>query len=143
MLPQLLERDVTDIDYDLYTRKPRWVRAQHDYKLFDLGFLALDHDSAGKAIVIHGPHLYWGKHIFFNLTAMDDAGAVWDSLQPWLNTVELRQAERVTVAAPESLFHPWTLEGEGGGAKVESIAVGSPAELLAAFQAQLTGGTVE
>jgi hypothetical protein len=143
VLPQLLERDVTDIDYDLYKRKPRWIRAQHNFKLFDLGLLTLEHDSKGKAIVIHGPHVFWGKHLFFNLTSVEDAGAVWESLQPWLNSVELRQAELITVASPEQLFHPWTLESERGGAKVESIAIDSPSALLAAFQTQLTGGTVE
>jgi hypothetical protein len=77
------------------------------------------------------------------LTSVEDAAAVWNSLQPWLNSVELRQAEHIVVASSEPLFHPWTLENEGGGAKVESVAVASPPELLAAFQAQLTGGTVD
>lgn len=143
VMPHLLERDVTEIDYDLYRRKPRWVRTQHNYKLFDFGFLALDYDSAGNAVVIHGPHAFWGKHLFFNLLPAEDAGAVWNSLQPWLNTVELRSAELITVAAPDKLFNPWKLETEAGGAQVESIAASSAAELLAAFQNQLTGGPVE
>jgi hypothetical protein len=143
LLPQLLDRDVLEIDYDLYRRKPRWVRTQHEYRLFDIGFLALDYDANGMAIVIHGPHVYWAKHIFFNLNSVEHPAAVWESLQPWLNSVELRHVERIVVSSKEQLFHTWTLEVEAGGAKVVSVASSSDDELLAAFNSELTGGTVE
>jgi hypothetical protein len=64
-------------------------------------------------------------------------------LQPWLNSVELRHVERIVVSSKEQLFHTWTLEVEAGGAKVVSVASSSDDELLAAFNSELTGGTVE
>jgi hypothetical protein len=130
LLPLLLERDVTEVDYDLYRRKPRWVRTQHQYRLYDCAFLGLDYDVEGRAVVIHGPHAYWGKHVFINLLPVESPEAVWDSLRPWLLRVELRQAERICVCAPDELFRPWHLDGPEGNAQVDCIAVESDHALL-------------
>jgi hypothetical protein len=143
LLPLLLDRHALEVDFELYRRKPRWVRVEQDYRRFDAGFLALDHDAAGQAVVIHGPHVYWGRHVFINLLPVDDQPTVWDSLKPWLNSVELRQAERIVVCTSARLFSSFQLETLSGNAHVENVTADSLTQARELFGGEITGGTVD
>jgi GTP-binding protein len=144
LLPELLKRPTEEVDYDLYSRRPRWARAQHDYRLYDLAFLPLNLGATGGGLVQFPRHLYWAESVFVNLYAADNMAAeTWQTLHAILLNVPLRRLRTLTVAAPEMLFEPWVLDTEQDQGEVRCIVTGSHEELLVQFLSSLTGGTVE
>jgi hypothetical protein len=153
LLPQLTGRSVADLDFELYQRKPRWLRYQHDYLDYDIAFLPLlvgmalppeetdyeeltelealevqEHPSglpgSSQLAVPLLSHLYWARHAVVNLMPLGEGAAeIWDLLSARLLDVPLRRLERLRVLAPSVLFEPWALETEQGQAEVDCVAV--------------------
>lgn len=138
-----LERDPLELDYELYTRRPRWLRIEHDYRRYDVAYLPLD--GAGAELELAFPrHVYWARALCVNLLSLDDPAATWQALLATLLDAVLPRLETLTVLAPSVLFQPWSLETVGDtDAQVQCVACESPEQALAAFQAQLAGGVVE
>ncbi len=41
LLPAVAKRHSEELDYELYLRRPRWLRIEHEYQLYDVAFLPL------------------------------------------------------------------------------------------------------
>lgn len=171
LLPLLTGRSAAELDYELYLRKPRWLRVEQDYQLYDVAYLPLlcnaedaelaqleaelaeagelrEGEASAEELSLSAPtlqHLYWAQHCVVNLLPLGASAAeLWALLKPRLLDTPLRRLNRLVVLAPQELFEPWTLETDEGQAEVLSLGCESDdAMLLAAFQAELCGGVVQ
>jgi hypothetical protein len=140
LLPRLIGRAPELIDWELYQRRPRWLRVDHDFRLYDVGYIPLDLEwpEASEEPHLAGSlleHVYWARHVFINLAPSDlvdatIAAAFLDKLQ----RLPLRRLERITLALPPAV----TLDAYN----VVQVAAEAPAALLDAFLQQLTGDVV-
>jgi hypothetical protein len=137
LLPLLLNRPAADVDWDLYRRRPRWIRIEHDFHRYDCAYLPFDvmPDGALEAPLI--AHAYWARHICLNLCPLPEADQdLAAALLDLLASQPLRRAELVTlltrsaVAAGPPRHAPF---------RVEACAAPAPAAALEAFLRQLTG----
>jgi GTP-binding protein len=144
LLPELLKRPAEQIDYGIYTNRPRWVRAEIDYRRYDLAFLPLNIGADSRGVMQFSKHMYWPETAFINLLAVDDlAPEVWKSLYDALLNVPLRRLRKLVVAATSQLFDPWVMESDEGQAEVTCAVVRDMSGLYEALSPVLVGGTVE
>lgn len=143
LLPALLDAD-SQPDYDLYRRKPRWIRLQHDFQRYDVAYLPLDLDALGGIAGHQLKHLYWAQHVFINLAPLDILGEhTWIAIWEILKAVPLRRLELVTVSSERSFNWPDTLASGTGEVLVRSVRSTARDDSFMQFAAQLTGGTIE
>jgi hypothetical protein len=139
LLPQLTGRVPHDIDRDLYARQPRWIRVDHEFKHYDVGFIPIaldwpdDAEPALSAPLVE--HVYWARHIFVNLAPTDvlEPKMVSDFMEHLLRQ-PLRRLERLTVVLRAGL----DLERQD----VRLSIVQKPEDVALAFLQQLTGDIV-
>jgi len=143
LLPQLLKRGFSEIDWGLFRRKPRWVRTTNDYYPFDVSYLAGDLDDNGDLHIPFLAHLYWAQSVVINLLPLEElAEECWPALKAHLTELPFRRLHHLLVLANVELEEPWQLETEDDTAQCVSQAVGPEGDSLGAFVAQLAGGTV-
>ena len=145
LLPRLLESDAESIDYNLYRRKPRWIRVEHDYRRYDIAYLPFDYYAEAGMEFPLAAHVYWARRIVVNLLPLgDDTADAWQAVAQLLTRQEYRRLERISVAArvplPTSGMSIETGEEEAG---VEGHVHSEHAETLSLLQAELTGGTID
>lgn len=144
LAPKLLERDFDDADWELYRRKPRWIRIQREYRPYDVAYLPADLKDDGALEVLSIAHLYWAASVVINLLPVEElAGDCWQALSRELHELPFRRCKNIAVLASERLFEPWMLENEEEAAEVSCVAVSADDDSYAVFAAQLTGGTVK
>jgi len=144
LLPRLLGQDPQAMDYDLYRRKPRWLRLEHEFKRYDVAFLPLDLDALGGIAGQLLRHAYWARHLFVNLMPLGIlADTTWRAVWEILHAVELQRLERLTVCTPRAFSWPDELASLAGPVKVHCLAAAGEDDTHALFASQLTGGVVE
>lgn len=143
LLPVILGIDPTDTDFDLYRRRPRWLRVEHDFKRFDASFLPFEYFE-GVLEEHHFAHLYWTKHCVVNLVALqDDAGDAASQIEAEISGQDLPNLTRLTFIWPDgNAGEIKELEGHID-VTVLNVAAGNPDETMAEFCSELTGGIVE
>ena len=143
ILPQLLDRGFGDIDWGLFRRKPRWVRATNEYHLFDVAYLTGDLDDSGELHIPFLPHLYWAQSVVVNLLPLEElAEECWPVLRARLLELPFRRLYSLVVLAGVQLEDPWQLDTEEDTAQCVCQRVKPEGDSLAPFVAQLAGGTV-
>jgi hypothetical protein len=142
LLPVLTSRVPAAIDWELYDRRPRWLRLEHDFQRYDCGYLPLE--SAGEGDEPHCPlvqHVYWAQNVCLNLCP---AGT--DTTELALAAVRLvrrqpaARMERITLLVREACDAQQLREITN--LPSECIVCPTLADAHAAFLRQLTGGTV-
>jgi GTP-binding protein len=143
LVPVLLQRDPAAVDYALYCRKPRWIRCEHEYSLYDIAFLPLEAASNGMAAIPFLEHLYWAQHIIINLLPLGELQLeAHAATRRLLTSATLRRADRVVFVGSEVLAENWALETETGRVEIEYAAAAELAELAQLFLGQLCGTIV-
>lgn len=144
LLPRLLGQDPAAIDYDLFRRKPRWVRIEQDFQRYDVAFLPLDLDALGGIAGQLLRHAYWARQLFVNLLPLGMlADTTWRAIWEILHAVELHRLERITVCSQRAFSWPEQLSSGTGVVEVRSVKAAGPDDTHAHFASQLTGGTIE
>src|SRR5207253_1159187 len=72
LLPRLLRRDPAEIDWELYRRKPRWIRIEHEFQKYDVGYLPLQAEDAAEPVLAHASHVFWARRLLVNCCSSDD-----------------------------------------------------------------------
>jgi GTP-binding protein len=141
LLPRLLDKDPAEIEYDLYARKPRWVRVQHEYREYDVAYIPAMFDETAPPEVPLLPHVYWSSRICINLDPDSEPAPVWAAeLLEALDSLPLRRLELVTVCGAGSLASAPLITSEVLD-ETADIVLATGGE-LEHFFGQLTGGTV-
>lgn len=143
LLPRWLKRAPAEIDFELYRKKPRWVRAATDFSLYDIAYLPVYFDLDTGAIDGLLEQAYWAKSLLLNLAplALDEAQAWWQALAARLATQPWRQLESCTCLLPQAAAAlPWDAKLAGAPLGVQPVA--APEQLLGLAEASLAGGTV-
>jgi GTPase len=144
LLPRLLGQEPQALNYDLYRRKPRWVRLERDFQRYDVAFLPLDLDALGGVAGQLLRHAYWAKHLFVNLLPLDIlAETTWRAVWEILQAVELQRLERLTVCTSRAFTWPDELSSAAGPVAVRCLAAASEDDMHALFASQLTGGIAD
>lgn len=153
LLPVLTGKDAIEIDWELYERRPRWIRLEHDFRKFDCGYIPFELVSEDELEQTEDPpgfgkvscplieHIYWARHLCINFCPKADYAAV--ALQPLVELVfaqPLRRLEKLTLILPRSI-------AAGSLAAPDEIQldvcnVDSLQEAHAAFLRQLIGDVV-
>ena len=141
LLPRLLGKDPAMIEYDLYARKPRWIRVEHDYREYDVAYIPCLFGGDAQIESPLLPHAYWASHVFVNLgPAAEGTELAATALLELLDGQPLRRLELITLCGVSGLDSAplITSEDQDGTADI-SLASG---DALNHFHGQLTGGTV-
>lgn len=143
LLPCLLRRIPRDVDYDLYRRRPRWVRYDTDYNKYDCAYLPVIVNADAQTIDGHLEHAYWAQALIVNLTALpvDDAGVWWQIVFAKLAELPWRRLNACTVLFPKAFGDVAGL-GHLGDAAVAHIRMAGAGELLNALQPLMQGGVI-
>jgi GTP-binding protein len=128
LLPRLLKKDPAEVDWELYRRKPRWVRVEHDFRKYDIGYLPLTVAEGGEPIAPLIPHVFWAKRVLVNLCPVAE-GPVQSTLA-LVQSQPRRRMEQVLVAVKQPAAHS------------EAVTCTTPAEVETVFLQQLTGDIV-
>lgn len=145
LLPAVLGKDPARIDYLLYHRKPRWVRAITDYEAFDTAYLPLELGTNDRLYPIFLEHAYWAEVLFINLLPLlefGDAQEWGSSLLTQLANTNLRRLQKVVVLGINSCSVPEGFKSEAGVIEVQCLATAPGGDNLAFFKSQLMGGTI-
>ncbi len=145
LLPGILEKDPSSIDYMLYQRKPRWVRASSDYKHFDPAYLPLELGSDDNLYQLFPEHVYWAEVLFINLIPLLEYGdaEVWATkLLAKLAQTNLRRMHKVIILGASTCEVPEDFQSEAGPIEVSCFEEAPGGDSLAFFKSQLIGGTI-
>lgn len=143
LVPVLLRRNPSTVDYALYCRKPRWIRCEHEYRLYDIAYLPLEAASDGTAAIPFLEHLYWAQHIVINLLPLGELQAeAHAATRRLLAAATLRRAQRILFIGSAVLGENWALETETGRVEIEYAAAADAAALSLLFLGQLCGTIV-
>lgn len=142
LLPQVLKREPRAIEFDLYRRKPRWVRLETDFHKYDIAYLPVLVDPA-DGLLGHVEHAYWAESLLVNLAPLDpeEAQAWWQALahqllaQPWR-----RLAHCACLLPPGADEGVWA--GKLAGIDIVPQACGTSGKLLELAQPHLRGGPI-
>jgi hypothetical protein len=139
LLPRLLGKPIEEVDSDLYRRKPRWVRTEHEFQRYDTGYLQFDVLPEGAIEAPFIAHLYWPQHICVNLCPLEDPPAeIADRLLELIAAQPLRRVALVTLLLRPGMQLPTFLPS---AFSVSLQFCPEPGAILPAFLGQLTGGT--
>ncbi|MCB1218507.1 hypothetical protein KDL44_14070 [bacterium] len=145
LLPLILDKQHDEIEYELFQRKPRWLRIRGLYEMFDVAYLPVVLFDDGEIEQEQLHHAYWARHLFINLQPFgDDVEAAWEGLAERLMRQSYRQLESVFLAATRELpLDSLTLDVESGSQpEKRMLRVEGKAEAYELFMGQLTGGVV-
>jgi GTPase len=143
LLPHLLAKPRADVDWQVYLRKPRWVRVEHEYQRYDVAYLPLLGDDAASLEAEFLAHLYWAENALINLVPYEDyAVEIADALLERLLDLPLRRLTSVAVAATVPLSAPRQFKTEAGVCHVNCAVVGSEEDISGLLASQLAGGIV-
>lgn len=145
LLPAILHKDPAGIDYMLYHRKPRWVRATTDYQAFDPAYLPLELGTNDRLYPLFIEHIYWAEVLFINLTPLLEFGDAQEwagELLAQLSDINLRRLQRVVILGTNSCSVPQSFKSEAGVIEVQCLATAPGGDNLAFFKSQLIGGTI-
>jgi hypothetical protein len=143
LMPRLLKRAPADVDFDLYQKKPRWVRATTDFNIYDIAYLPVYYDLDSGALEGFLDHAYWAKSLLVNLAplAMDEAYAWWQALVARLESQPWRHLDSCTCLLPQGAQPP-TWGAMLAGAPLVLQPISAPGELLELALPHLAGGAV-
>lgn len=143
LAPRWLKRPPADVDFELYRKKPRWIRAATDFSLYDVAYLPVycDFDTGELDGLLE--HAYWAKSLLINLAplAVDEAQAWWQALVARLELQPWRKLDICACLLPqgaERLAWGSTL----AGAPLVLQLITAPEQLLELALSHLAGGTV-
>ena len=145
LLPVLTGKDPAGIDYELYRRKPRWLRIRGLYEMFDVAYLPVVLFDDGELEQEQLRHAYWARRMFINLQPFgDEATAAWSGLAARLKEVRFRRLEKLVLAAQHELpLDELELDVESTGRpELSMVRCKGPAEVHEIFMGQLSGGVV-
>lgn len=145
LLPRILGKNHADIDYELYRRKPRWLRIRGLYEMYDAAYLPVLQYEDGEIEQEQLRHAYWARHLFINLQPFhDSAEAAWRGMAALLEQQRFRRLEMLIVAAEQELVvDQLKLDNESGEkADFRMLLLSSAEECHEQFMGQLTGGVV-
>ena len=143
LLPQLLERDASEVDWGVYLRKPRWVRVQNEYQRYDVAYLPLLGEDAGSLTADFLPHLFWAESALINLVPYEDfAVEIADALLDRLIDLPLRRLTSVVVTATVPLTAPRQFKTEAGICLLNCAVINGGQDTMELLASQLTGGII-
>ncbi len=143
LLPRLLGKPRAEVDWQVYLRKPRWVRVEHEYQRYDVAYLPLLGDDAKSLEAEFLAHLFWAESVLINLVPYEDfAAEIADALLERLIDVPLRRLGSVAVAATVPLFAPRQFKTDAGACLVNCAVVESEQDISGLLASQLSGGVV-
>jgi hypothetical protein len=100
LLPLLTGKDPLEIEFELFRRKPRWLRIGGLYANYDVAYLPVVLFEDGEIEGNQLQHVYWAKHLFINLQPFgENAAAAWLGLAAKLESLTFRHLEMLTVSA--------------------------------------------
>ncbi|MCB1185621.1 hypothetical protein KDL29_00510 [bacterium] len=145
LLPRIIGKDHVEIEFELFRRKPRWLRIKGLYEMYDVAYLPVVLFDDGEIEQEQLHHAYWARHLFVNLQPFgDDVEAAWEGLARHLQKVTYRQLEMLFVCATVDL----PLDGlkfdveNAEQPALRMLKAASADEALEHFMGQLTGGVV-
>lgn len=143
LLLQALNRPLTDIDTELYRRKPRWLRLEHGYQRFDCAYVPLLWDARGAALEGMLAHCYWALSVTVNLLPLGEgAAACWRALHARLDELPWRRLAKLACILPRSCEPMSGEPASVAGITVEYVRATAPEDALTALLERLEGGTV-
>ncbi len=143
LLPRILKRDAVEIPFDLYRRKPRWVRLETDFNKYDLAYLPVLFDADAAGILGHVEHAYWAESLVLNLAALslDEAQAWWQALAMRLKAQPWRRLSACACILPQGA-EAAEFSGKFAGVDVTAQVCAAPEALLDLLEPLLRGGPV-
>ena len=143
LLPGLLGKPRSEVDWQVYMRKPRWVRVVNEYHRYDVAYLPLLGDSTEVFDTQVLSHIFWAESALFNLVPYEDfAVEIADALLDKLLDLPLRRLTSVAVAATVPISAPRQFKTEAGVCDVNCAIVGSDEDISDLLASQLSGGIV-
>jgi hypothetical protein len=130
LLPRLLNKGAEEIDRELYRRKPRLLRIQHEFQNHDAGYLPLTLLENGALSCPLIQHIFWARRILVNLCPLGEDAPAPSEVVDLINAQPRRRLESTLVAATTT------------GASAEATAFSTPDQLLKGFLQQLGNGIV-
>lgn len=145
LLPLLTGKDPEEIEFELYRRKPRWLRIGGLYANYDAAYLPVVLFEDGEIEGEQLQHVYWAKHLFINLQPFGkDAAGAWEGLAAKLESLTFRHLEMLTVSAETELdIEHISLDIENAERPdFRMLQSDSPKVTLEQFMGQLCGDVV-
>lgn len=143
LAPRLLKREPAELDFELYRKKPRWLRVTTDYNLYDIAYLPIYFDLDTGEIDGQMEQAYWAKSLLINLAplAVDEALAWWRALVVRLEAQPWRQLNACICLLPQGAEQlAWGSALADAPLAVQ--AVSAPGQVLELALPQLAGGVV-
>jgi Obg family GTPase CgtA len=144
LLPVLLNQPAERIDWELYRRKPRWLRVEYNYHQYDVAYLPLGREVPGTSLGGPLEHVYWAQALVVNMTGLtnDEVWTAWDLLKDRLRAVPIRRLEKVVCLADEARFGAEQLAAGSGAVDATCLTLSAGNGLAALFCKELVGGVV-